>query len=264
MRATCRSQVVLLLAGMFLLSGIAAATDYRQDYDYPNQGDDWYGRAEGADPARDFDGLGPLIDTFSNGDDFERGYDAAFAYAGQPVALLRTNRQQSRFKFLYDTTFECLIAEDCADGLVCNGVESCSANFCSAGAPPTCDDADPCTSDGCSEGAGGCFYTLVPPPLDVPQLDLSIESPGGTVARLEWVAPAGAIESYNVYRGESTSLGDLTCLDSGVLGTDLLDDGTLAPSGLYVHLVTAFVCTQESTLGGDSDGAERVNLTPCP
>ena len=255
--------VLLLLAALLLPAG-ASATDYREDYDYPNQGDDWYGRLEGADPRRDYEGLAPLVDTFSDGDDFALGYDAAFAYAGRPVALLRTQRQQSLYKYLHETTFGCLAAADCSDGIVCNGAEQCSDNACGAGSPPVCDDQDPCTDDACSESFGGCRYTLVPPPPEVPQLLLSLDAPGSSVARIEWTAPAGSIESYNVYRGESSTLGDLTCLQGGVADTELLDDGTLPASGLYVHLVSAFACTQESTLGFDSDGAERANPGPCP
>ncbi len=54
----------------------------------------------------------------------------------------------------------------CQDGIVCNGTEQCSpgalgadANGCVAGNPPQCqDDGIACTSDVCSEAAGGCTH----------------------------------------------------------------------------------------------------------
>ena len=47
----------------------------------------------------------------------------------------------------------------CADGDVCNGVETCSsAGACVAGAPPGCADANPCTDDAC-DSATGCVFS---------------------------------------------------------------------------------------------------------
>jgi hypothetical protein len=37
----------------------------------------------------------------------------------------------------------------CGDGSGCNGAERCSSGACAPGAPPDCDDADPCTADLC-------------------------------------------------------------------------------------------------------------------
>jgi hypothetical protein len=45
----------------------------------------------------------------------------------------------------------CRTAADCGD--VCTG-SSCVDDRCTAGAPPTCDDGNPCTSDVCSAGTG--------------------------------------------------------------------------------------------------------------
>jgi hypothetical protein len=46
----------------------------------------------------------------------------------------------------------------CDDGRFCDGAEICDAAVgCAPGAPPRCDDGDPCTLDGCDEARGGCY-----------------------------------------------------------------------------------------------------------
>ncbi|HEV8324558.1 MAG TPA: hypothetical protein VG389_23275 [Myxococcota bacterium] len=48
----------------------------------------------------------------------------------------------------------CSSAADCDDGLLCNGLEQCNPfSGCMLGPVPECDDADPCTTDVCDEGA---------------------------------------------------------------------------------------------------------------
>jgi len=54
----------------------------------------------------------------------------------------------------------CAADDDCDDGLVCNGTETCVTEACVVGTPYDCDDADACTSDACSEaGRGTCLHT---------------------------------------------------------------------------------------------------------
>jgi hypothetical protein len=49
----------------------------------------------------------------------------------------------------------------CGDGLLCNGVETCSpTEGCIAAPPPTCDDKDPCTIDRCDEDAKACIHDI--------------------------------------------------------------------------------------------------------
>jgi hypothetical protein len=43
----------------------------------------------------------------------------------------------------------------CSDGMTCNGTETCRMGECAPGAPPNCDDGNPCTTDACME-PGGC------------------------------------------------------------------------------------------------------------
>lgn len=44
--------------------------------------------------------------------------------------------------------------DECNDGFVCNGVETCSAGLCVSGSPLGCDDGEVCTTDRCIEGTG--------------------------------------------------------------------------------------------------------------
>jgi hypothetical protein len=50
----------------------------------------------------------------------------------------------------------CTADADCADGLLCNGVETCdeSAGECRTGTPPTCDDGVLCTRNACDPALG--------------------------------------------------------------------------------------------------------------
>ena len=48
---------------------------------------------------------------------------------------------------------------ECGDQDVCNGVETCWAGRCVAGSPLDCQDADPCTQDGCDPLAG-CLHPV--------------------------------------------------------------------------------------------------------
>lgn len=55
-----------------------------------------------------------------------------------------------------DCAWECSTAEECNDGDVCNGEEVCDVetHLCLAGSPISCDDGDPCTTDGCDPQTG--------------------------------------------------------------------------------------------------------------
>jgi hypothetical protein len=55
-----------------------------------------------------------------------------------------------------DAAPECAGDDDCEDGLACNGLATCSAGRCVAGAPLRCDDGLACTTDFCSEELRRC------------------------------------------------------------------------------------------------------------
>ena len=50
----------------------------------------------------------------------------------------------------------CTINADCADGNLCNGIETCSAGSCQPGTPLTCSDGLNCTLDVCNPATGAC------------------------------------------------------------------------------------------------------------
>jgi hypothetical protein len=152
----------------------------------------------------------------------------------------------------------CAGAATCNDGLFCNGTETCTANNCSAGSPP-CNDGNPCTIDSCTENTDSCSFTPVPPPAEVAQLNVNRAAPLSTVASLSWSGVIGA-NSYNIYRGASRSLGDLSCFQSGVLGTSQNDDG-VRPANAFYYLVSSVACGV-STLG--SGNPTRPAPPACP
>ncbi len=47
------------------------------------------------------------------------------------------------------------------DGDVCNGTETCQGGSCAPGTPPSCDDDNPCTTDGC-DSVAGCTVQTIP------------------------------------------------------------------------------------------------------
>jgi hypothetical protein len=63
-------------------------------------------------------------------------------------------------RWTFTTALNCTLDSECADGNLCNGVETCSGNTCQAGTPPGCDDADACTTDACNP-ASGCTHAPV-------------------------------------------------------------------------------------------------------
>ena len=61
-----------------------------------------------------------------------------------------------------DCTLSCRTDEDCNDGNVCNGEETCDIpnNACVAGTDMACSDGDDCTADEC-DSEMGCVYPLI-------------------------------------------------------------------------------------------------------
>lgn len=53
----------------------------------------------------------------------------------------------------------CRNANDCDDGVFCNGLETCISARCSSSIRPFCDDENPCSVDMCNESARTCTYT---------------------------------------------------------------------------------------------------------
>jgi len=54
----------------------------------------------------------------------------------------------------------CTSADDCQNGLYCDGEERCPYGFCTAGAIVTCDDSRDCTLDTCLEETDSCDHEV--------------------------------------------------------------------------------------------------------
>jgi uncharacterized repeat protein (TIGR01451 family) len=166
-----------------------------------------------------------------------------------------------------------------------------------SGTAITCDDANVCTVDSCDPGSGCIFppgnpgtecrasaaacdpaevcdgVSDVCPPDSTGQstalgetVQMSYESVTDTVT-IGW---SGEVEAgpFNLYRGDN-SVGvpwsyDHTCLESGISGTSTTD-ATAVADDLFYYLVSRVTTPcAESSLGLNSDPAERPNTSSCP
>jgi hypothetical protein len=86
----------------------------------------------------------------------------------------------------------------CANGLYCDGVETCDPVLdCQAGIPVAVDDGVSCTDDGCDAGSG-CFNAPIPDcvVVEIPVLFATARAPDGTADPLRRTgAPAPASRS---------------------------------------------------------------------
>jgi hypothetical protein len=294
------------IGGLLILAATCAAQaagegpgGYRQDYDFPGQGDDWYGGMRLPQQRRDFPP--PFLDQVLSGEDFCVGYERFVDLIELGPPLYRTNERNSAYAFRFDPAGEawtCLeggIVEgpppppDCNDGnrctrdwhdgsrcrhtaladgtscsnnVYCDGAETCLGGTCVSGTPPDCTDEDECTEDWCDEAGDTCRNEAPPIPDAVRGLMVDPSGPGEPTVVLHWDDQAWA-EFYNVYRSVLDNPGDLVCLAPGILGTSVTDDGTLPPGGqAFYFLPTAANCAGESSLGEGQSG-ERPNPSPC-
>ena len=241
----------------------APGTGYHVDYDYPGQGDDWYGRSRSpvVDPRIDF--YRATAVSSLEGDDFGFGYEAVHDLLGWGPPLQRTQTKHTEYVFRFAVLVPCQGGDalGCDDWVFCNGAEVCVTGVCSAGVPLSCNDGDVCTLDSCGGAADTCFNLPGPGPGEVAGLLLDRVAAGSTVARLTW-SPDPLATSYNVYRGRTVTLEDLVCFLPGVEGTTTVDDGDFA--ALLNYLVSSKGCGVESGMGTTSAGEQRLNPAPCP
>ncbi len=120
----------------------------------------------------------------------------------------------------------CEFDDDCSgDGVFCNGVEVCVANFCTSPGDP-CDDENSCTADTCAETPGSC--------TNEPYEDLRTNPMHcGTGANDCVVCPAPAASQPNVVA---------TCVDGGcgfVCAPGFFDDDGNLADGCEVDCPTA-------------------------
>jgi len=271
---------------------------YRQDYDFPGKGDDWYGGMRLPQQRRDFPP--PFLDQVLSGEDFCLGYERFADLIGLGPPLFRTNERNTGYAFGFGPAGEawrCLeggivepppncgdgnpCTEDwydssagrcrhdpvpngtsCSDGLFCNGAETCQSGSCTDGTSPSCDDGDDCTENWCDEAGDTCRNEAPPIPAEVTGLTLDPSGPGEPSAVLHWDDQSLA-DFYNIYRSSMGYPGELACLVPGVPGTSTQDDGEVPPQGqAYYFLSTAANCAGESSLGEGEPG-ERPNESPC-
>jgi hypothetical protein len=262
-----------LLVAVFVGGNCIAQTGYREQYDYVDQGADWYADALAPNPRYDF-GV-PEIETFSDGSDFDLGYAIAVDSFGFGPPLDLTNSSRHEYYFVYGALPvspyvgdgggggpNCDEDADCTDGVFCNGEEVCLQGYCRLGLAPDCTDGDTCTLDYCNTSTDSCRNVPFSDPGEVQFLTLRIADPATTVAVLDWYSRPLS-DYYSVYRAEFTDLSDLACHAGEVFATTLADDGAIGSNGLFLYLVTAVGCGGESTLGDGSGGDERIG-SPCP
>jgi len=295
-----------IIAALLLLTGLlmppAAQQDpggYRQDYDFPGQGDAWYGGMQLPQEERDFDPT--FLDQILSGDDFCRGYEPWFDPLGLGPPLFRTDERNSAYAFRFGSAIEewpcigflavgqappncndgnrcttdswsstlgrCVHSAvpngtSCSDGVSCNGAETCQSGTCTSGTPPSCDDGDACTTDYCDTATDACRHDAPPVPAEVQQLRMALEAPGFTVAIVSWLEQPEA-EYYDLYRSTVQDLEDLVCFIPEIVGTTIADDGFApAPWDALFYLSTAVNCAGESPLGTGTP-SERQPLEVC-
>lgn len=294
--------VALALVGVLLLCAVPAlagdsGSGYEQDYDYPGQGDDWYGRRARPRPERDF--APTFLDLVLSGEDFCLGYEKFFDRLDLGAPLFRTNGRSFDYLFRFsaaDPNYPCIqgggvsvpdcddgnpctsdsfdaglqrcvhtsVANgtSCADNLFCNGAETCQGGSCVSGAPP-CDDGNPCTVDSCDEALNTCQNLAPPLPAEVQGLILSPLGSTSTVL-MDWNVTAGA-DVYNLYRSDTGILSGLACLQAGLPGTSSMDDGLVpAPGEVLLYLPAGANCAGEGSLGSGDPPAGRQAGVPCP
>jgi hypothetical protein len=85
-----------------------------------------------------------------------------------------------------------------------------------------------------------------------------------TDTTISWSDPPGL---YNVYRGENGAAGpwqyNQTCLASHVAGSSAQDTEIPGEGQFFFYVLSRVDACGESSLGTDSSGLERPNLSPC-
>ena len=148
----------LTLLVLLAYSAVLADNGYRLDYDYPDQGDDWYGSSAGPDSRRDY----PVFDLDQswNGNDYGAGYDRLTDPFGYGPSLDLFVDRYSAYDFRFGNQefygWDCHEDGHCGGGSWCSFQGDCIAGRCDGGGPRSCSDGNDCTQDVCTDGTGAC------------------------------------------------------------------------------------------------------------
>jgi len=107
----------------------------------------------------------------------------------------------------------CQSDQDCAAATVCTGAETCdlTTNTCTAGAPTSCDDGNPCTDDPC-DPTDGC----------------SVHPDNGTCCCQQFEGPpTGPDEADHCFQGCVGCTG--TCVETSVCPAEVPNVGSTCP-----------------------------------
>ena len=168
----------------------------------------------------------------------------------------------------------CMTADDCDDGLVCNGSETCVEGDCAGGVSVECNDGIECTVDVCLEPMGDCMSTPDHDACSAGEMCIAAGSRGcivpcsGTSAICELVAPqCGCRLTDGCYL--TSTMPRRVCLTAGTSGPgsscSMANDcsvgvGCRTLSGM-VRICSRF-CTLDSHCGGG--GSRCVVMTDDP
>lgn len=94
---------------------------------------------------------------------FALGSDESLGSAGEKIVTLYSSDSRTWTRAGCDPTDRLCDGKICDDGLICNGMETCTAGECIAGTPVDCKDDDECTIDQCDEENDVC--ASIPDPL---------------------------------------------------------------------------------------------------
>lgn len=98
MTGRSRHWVALALTGSLSMGSAIAADVWKPDYDYPGQGDNWYGATGLRNLGVDFMPLTAISSL--DGDDYGLGYDSRFQRFRQLPPLERTSRGGTAYGFV--------------------------------------------------------------------------------------------------------------------------------------------------------------------
>ncbi len=136
--------------------------------------------------------------------------------------------------------------DPCSDGNPCTQVDTCAGGSCVGDSPVDCDDAEPCTDDGCNTGTGECTHSDNTDTCeDGNNCTIDDVCAGGTCTSTPVVCDDGVfcngVELCNAGSGDCDLGTPPSCDDTVVCTTDSCDGG----SDMCVHPVEPGCCDSD-------------------